>query len=41
MPPPEVNPFLQNTQILGGTAELLKVVGDTEDSIDRKIIMTT
>ena len=39
MPPPELNPFLQNSQILGGTAQLILGTDGTmvDDSLDKKL----
>jgi hypothetical protein len=40
MPPPEMSPFTQNSQILGGTAQM--ILGNTanDESIDKKIVHT-
>jgi hypothetical protein len=36
MPPPELNPFSQNSQILGGTAQLILGTEERDDSLYKK-----
>ncbi len=40
MPPPELSPFTQNSQVLGGTAQMILGTTENDESIDKKIMHT-